>query len=200
MSMRLTDSQRQLAEDNIPLVKHLVKANRKKWMYVDYDEFYSASLLALTKAAGAFDPTSGHEFSALVTRCLVSEWHKVAAQRHYIQIPQHYEDGRVDPSKGFPADREKAKRVEREGNTDRDGVCRLASAPAPSDHGTWAYELTARLPHRHRQIAERVLIQGEQHSAVQADLGIGSTNYEALRRQTKQILTRLITRDNLNAV
>jgi len=200
MSTRLTDSQRQLAEDNIPLVKQLVKASRKRWMGVEYEEFWSASLFALTKAAGAYNPEAGYEFSALLSRCLLSEWNRVAAQRHYIQIPQHYEEGRADPSKGFPADRARAKAVEREGNADRDGVCRLASAPAPSDHGTWAYEITARLPHRHRQIAERVLIQGEQHSAVQADLGIGSTNYEALRRQTRQILTRLITRDNLNAV
>ena len=118
----------------------------------------------------------------------------MSAQRHYLQIPQHYREGQRDPSRGFPKDRETAKRMKREGNETEDGGCRFDELADPPDSDSWAYELTAKLPPRHRMIAERVFIQGESNRKARFKLGTGASNYESICKQTKELVTRLIER------
>ena len=198
MTEPLTEAQKQFANDNIPLVHSLAKLYRAQWSYVEYDEYMSASYMALVQATRIFDPSRGFKFSALLSRCLISEWNNVAAQRHYLRIPRDYGPGHShDESEGFPEARALARRTKREGRINRDGVDLLAMTPAPEDSDPWAYELTSQLPPKSREIAERNLIQGETLEAVRPSLEIGWIRYRSLRGKTKQILGRLIRNGDL---
>jgi Sigma-70 region 2 len=194
----LTPEQQQLAKTNIPLAKSLVRKYRKQWRHLDVEEMLSAAYLALTKAASSFDPQAGYKFSAFFSRCLESEWAQIGPDRHYIRIPQHYGPDRQDQSGGYPADRERAKKIKREGRINRDGVDLLDQHPDVRPDIGWAYEVTAQLPEPVRVIAERILIQGHTHEAVRASLKVGVLRYKSLRGLTCRMLQRLIDRNQLS--
>lgn len=70
--MCLSDSQRQIVEENMKLVFYIVN-NKVNISRASYDDVVQIGMLGLCKAVLAFDETKGLNFSTFATRCIMNE-------------------------------------------------------------------------------------------------------------------------------
>ena len=66
----LTESQKQLATDNINLVYYMVHKMGFNAYHPDFDDFVSAGMEGLVKAANTFDSKKGFKFTSYAARCI----------------------------------------------------------------------------------------------------------------------------------
>ena len=72
MAQKITDAQRAMVEENMPLVTWCVQ-KVPYWRRDEYDDLYQTGALGLCKAAMRYDPEIGVSFSTFAVCCVLGE-------------------------------------------------------------------------------------------------------------------------------
>ena len=105
----LTEAQKKLVEQNLPICKNLADRFHKRWPKFEFDDLYQDAVLGLIRAAQKFDPNLGFKFStyawnwckALLNQHLLRNFSIVNYQKNDTAIREFWRD---KPEPDLPLD------------------------------------------------------------------------------------------------